>query len=610
MSVKSAPFLIGTAAILCLTEQAWAQTNQDLISRSSPPVTTADPNVSIVPQPNSLSVAQKSIAAPEGLPPEVSTQKQPVRTLSTDQTGSLEPSPTALDASPAVHPLEQDSNAVSPGMEQVSSVSQLSDVQPTAWAFQALQSLVERYGCIAGYPGREALPSAERTFRGNRALTRYEFAAGLNACLNRINELIESNVAESVKSQDLEAIKRLQEDFRTELTAIRGRLDTLEARTNVLEKQQFSTTSILGGEAIFGLVTGFGGKPPGGGENNPVLVSTSRLQLNTSFTGRDRLRFELEAGNFSGLGFADPRSLNSLNALLSFQSDTGNNRLLLSTLEYRFAVGDRLVVTARPVGFSLSTVLTANSPYFSDSQGSVSRFGQLSPIFRIGNLDAGVGFDWLISRRLRFQFAYGANNAANPQDGFLLGKEGHALGAQLLILPSDNLQIGVTLVNGFSRLGRLDTFTGSRIADASGFINQRAQIYALNLSLQWEISPKVVFAAWGGLAATYAAETNAGAASTTFLASLGFRDPFNRKQGDLLAFLVGQPLSLLHVNNTTVSTGLVTDNAFSLHAEVFYRFRISDNLSITPGFFLVTNPGNFQSNNTIYVGTIRSSFRF
>ena len=65
-------------------------------------------------------------------------------------------------------------------MGQVTSVSQFSDVQPTDWAFQALQSLVERYGCIAGYPNG--------TYRGNRAMTRYEFAAGLNACLNRVNE--------------------------------------------------------------------------------------------------------------------------------------------------------------------------------------------------------------------------------------------------------------------------------------------------------------------------------------------------------------------------------------------------------------------------------------
>ncbi|MDJ0800379.1 MAG: iron uptake porin, partial [Calothrix sp. MO_167.B12] len=70
---------------------------------------------------------------------------------------------------------------------QVTSVSQFSDVQPTDWAFQALQSLVERYGCIAGYPNG--------TYRGNRALTRYEFAAGLNACLDRVNELIATATA-------------------------------------------------------------------------------------------------------------------------------------------------------------------------------------------------------------------------------------------------------------------------------------------------------------------------------------------------------------------------------------------------------------------------------
>lgn len=63
-------------------------------------------------------------------------------------------------------------------MLQVTSVSQLSDVQPTDWAFQALQSLVERYGCIAGYPNK--------TFRGNRALTRYEFA-GWFECLSGLS---------------------------------------------------------------------------------------------------------------------------------------------------------------------------------------------------------------------------------------------------------------------------------------------------------------------------------------------------------------------------------------------------------------------------------------
>jgi hypothetical protein len=80
-------------------------------------------------------------------------------------------------------------------MTQVTSVSQLSDVRPTDWAFQALQSLVERYGCIAGYP--------DRTYRGNRAITRYEFAAGLNACMDRVNELIAAATADMASKEDL-----------------------------------------------------------------------------------------------------------------------------------------------------------------------------------------------------------------------------------------------------------------------------------------------------------------------------------------------------------------------------------------------------------------------
>ncbi|HEY9906315.1 MAG TPA: iron uptake porin, partial [Thermosynechococcaceae cyanobacterium] len=136
-------------------------------------------------------------------------------------------------------------------MDQVTSVSQLTDVRPTDWAFQALQSLVERYGCIVGYP--------DRTFRGNQALTRYEFAAGLNSCLDRVNELIAAGTAGLVRKEDLDVLQRLQEEFRAELTTLRGRVDALEARTTTINKQQFSTTTKLNGEvvaAITGIATG------------------------------------------------------------------------------------------------------------------------------------------------------------------------------------------------------------------------------------------------------------------------------------------------------------------------------------------------------------------
>ncbi|GAA6617412.1 hypothetical protein NUACC26_032220 [Scytonema sp. NUACC26] len=118
------------------------------------------------------------------------------------------------------------SNATEVG-NKVNSVSQLSDVQPTDWAFQALQSLVERYGVIAGY--------LDGTFRGNRAMTRYEFAAGLNAALDRVNQLIAAGLADKVSKEDLAILQRLQEEFAVELTTLRGRVDTLEAKTAELQ---------------------------------------------------------------------------------------------------------------------------------------------------------------------------------------------------------------------------------------------------------------------------------------------------------------------------------------------------------------------------------------
>ncbi|MFM7546533.1 MAG: iron uptake porin, partial [Synechococcales cyanobacterium] len=93
-------------------------------------------------------------------------------------------------------------------MAQVNSVSQLSDVKPTDWAFAALQSLVEKYGCVVGYP--------DRTYRGQRALSRYEFAAGLNACLDRISEHIASSTANLVTKEDLAVVRKLQEEFAAE----------------------------------------------------------------------------------------------------------------------------------------------------------------------------------------------------------------------------------------------------------------------------------------------------------------------------------------------------------------------------------------------------------
>ena len=503
-------------------------------------------------------------------------------------------------------------------LDQVTSVSVLSDVQPTDWAFSALKNLVERYGCIAGYPDSEALlrtplenpkGSADRTFRGNRPLTRYEFAAGLNACATQIERLIAGNTADFVKKEDLATLQRLSEEFRPELTSIRSRVDNLEARTTQLENHQFSTTAIIGGEVIFGLATAGGGNPPGTGKANTILSNLTRLQVVTTFTGIDRLRLELAAGNFSGLGFAGPSVLNTFTSLLSYQTDTGN-KIQVASLEYRFpAFNNRVVFTVRPIGFSLSSVLSANSPYFDTGRGSISRFGEGNPIFKIGALDAGVGFDWLLSDRVRLQVAYGSSRGNESKEGFLFSGSSNALGAQLLLLPGNNVLTGLTFVYGYSSNGRLNTFTGSAIADASGFINLPSNIYALSGTLQWRLTPKLTFSTWGGFTATYAALTNAFAVTTNFMFALGFSDPFGRR-GDLFALMIGQPPKLIQVVGYAGANGGLLENASSLHLEAFYRFTVTDKISITPGLFVVTNPGNISDNNAIYVGTIRTTFRF
>jgi hypothetical protein len=177
----------------------------------------------------------------------------------------------------------------------VTSISELSDVQPTDWAFQALQSLVERYGCIAGYP--------DRTFRGNRAMTRYEFAAGMNACLDRINELIAAGLADKVSKEDLATLQRLQEEFAAELAALRGRVDALEADVTDLKGKVFNPVTKLNAQVIAAVVGSAltedrvvnGRVVAEQNQANMTLPYRVRLNFDASFVGRDRLRIRLQA---------------------------------------------------------------------------------------------------------------------------------------------------------------------------------------------------------------------------------------------------------------------------------------------------------------------------
>ncbi|MEY4519302.1 MAG: hypothetical protein RLZZ499_1901, partial [Cyanobacteriota bacterium] len=273
---------------------------------------------------------------------------------------------------------------------QVTNVNQLRDVSPTDWAYEALRSLVDRYGCIAGFPNQ--------TYRGDQALTRYEFAAGLNSCLNQIERLIASN-SSGVDQEQLDTINRLQQEFEAELATLGGRVDEIESRTAVLEDSQFSTTTKLKGEAIFSVSDVFGGGLDDNDDNDDndddddinaetTLSYRSRLNFDTSFTGEDRLRARLQAGNATSLN-DDVTGTDSTR--LGYDNSTDNS-VEISDLHYRFPVGEKADVWVGAEGLDLDDVFNVNNPQLEASgTGALSRFNRYNPLLFRGVEGAGAG---------------------------------------------------------------------------------------------------------------------------------------------------------------------------------------------------------------------------
>jgi hypothetical protein len=212
--------------------------------------------------------------------------------------------------------------------EQVTSLAQFNDVQPSDWAYQALGNLIERYGCVAGYPNGSV--------KGGQAMTRFEAAALLNACLDRITDVTDQ-------------LKRLLKEFEKELAMLKGRVDGLEARVGLLEGQQFSTTTKLKVDANMVV----GGNSFLGSASNAVMASRTnygavtfnydlRIVLDTSFTGKDLLRTRLRVGNFdrdsNSFYGAGPTRLSQLEA--AYQEDGGANLVGIDRLFYQVPIGN------------------------------------------------------------------------------------------------------------------------------------------------------------------------------------------------------------------------------------------------------------------------------
>lgn len=499
-------------------------------------------------------------------------------------------------------------------MSQITSVSQLDDVQSSDWAFDALQSLVERYGCIAGYP--------IGNYQGNRAISRYEFAVGLSACVDKIEELTTSQKTNTINHDDLIALQRLQIEFQEELQQLQQRVAGLEIQTSQLQVNQFSTTTRLFGQAIFSVQGTNGpnvdlfprdGIPERQGQTNLTFTNSVQLTLATSFTGRDLLLTGLSAGN---LGSTAPLVFTNMGRL-GFESNTENN-VVINDLSYRFALSDNLGIVIGTAGVNPINTFRGINPLEGSGDGAISQFGQRNPILSIGNGTGGIGFDWQISDRLSLQGIYSAEIPSFPGNSNQAGLFGgrYTAGAQLTIAPSNNLDIGVHYLYSHSPNDLLGTGIGdaqliSPFAETTAF-----NTHAVGGTVTWRINPNLQVGAWGGFSTSKPVDLSGSVETTNWMVFAAL--PNLLRSGNLGGILVGQPPK---ITSSTLPAGFNFPNFSdggtpggrsdtSLHVELFYRAKISENITLTPGLFVIFNPDHNAANDALVVGALRATFRF
>jgi hypothetical protein len=542
-------------------------------------------------------------------------------------------------------------------LAQITSVSQLSDIKTTDWAFTSLQSLVERYGCIAGYPNR--------TYRGQQAIARYEFAAGLNACLDKINEIVSAGLADKVSQEDLATLKKLQEEFAAELALLKGRVDALEAKTSQLEAQQFSTTTKLNILSSLNLSSAFSsgdilaeGLPIAGSApvarfaaRNPLTGSpivgtitekpsttfshSTYLLLTSSFTGSDTLNLILAMGNgnppasaYSSAGFsstfgvpyADSNPVTPLAA----------NSVGLFELFYSFPVGDtvRVQIGPRILPFRQFDV----NRFTSVINGSGGLNSYQSTLANSGLSGAGAIASWRMSDQVLLKAGYlarndasfvyfGGDSANNPNRG-LFGGSNQIL-TELTYSPSDSTNLrflysrtynqappastvgqpNLPFFLTYSARGVVDDGLGGRLQDSTGdnfvfnfdwLLSQSFGVFGRYSYSSFRVAP-VNLAIAGGNVNLQA-----------FQVGLAFPDLGKEGAMGTLAFTM--PFQVLAGRNFLVAGN--GDGGTQYDLELTYSYPVMKFLTLVPSLFATFNANNFSSNPAIWGVAFRTQFLF
>ena len=498
--------------------------------------------------------------------------------------------------------------------EQVTSISQFYDVKPTDWAYQALSNLIERYGCVAGYPNG--------TFKGGQAMTRFEAAALLNACLDRVTEVTDE-------------LKRLMKEFQKELAILKGRVDGLDARVCELEANQFSTTTKLTGYAAFVL----GGNSYGG--NGNVVTSAQfagagllplsdrslknyakatqggtsfnydvRLDLDTSFTGKDLLRTRLRAGNFGASAYngASTTNISRLSGMETAFESTAANVVEINRMFYKFPVGDGFNVIVGPRVRQDDMLAMWPSAYPADTVLDIFTYAGAPGAYSM-NLGGGAGVTYAKNGfNASLNYVSANANSGNPSEGGIgtdganstftaqLGYAGTNYGLAFAYTFGQN---GAQLYGGNATPLALSAFAGTNSNyGLSAYWSPKETGFIPSISTGWGYST---------LAATEGSGIEITAAQNWYV-GLQWADAFLK--GNTLGMAFGQP---------TFATSQFKDkpNDGNYAWEWWYKFQVTDNISVTPAIYYLSAPtgaigrevagGNALTN---FGGLVKTTFKF
>jgi len=472
--------------------------------------------------------------------------------------------------------------------EQVTSISQFSDVRPTDWAYQALGNLVQRYGCVAGYPNG--------TFSGDQALTRYEAAALLNACLDRVTEVTDE-------------LQKLLSEFKNELTILKGRVDGLDSKVGQLEANQFSTTTKLSGVAtmvIGGASNGETASTNGGAtssstvKDNIVFNYDLKLNLDTSFSGKDLLRTQLRANNFQNSAFGAYGS--SALEVASSPNNLSADSVGINRLFYQTPIGKNWTATLGAKVRQDDMLAMDPSAYNADSVLYRLSLAGVSAAYN-NNIGAGAGISYKNPNGFNLSLNYISNQNfsgnSSTTTSFGVSNTGSGVGAG----STTTAQVGYAKENWGAAF--VYNYSNADVSVASNDINATygsAGSNNLGFSAYWQ--PKetgFIPSISAGVGTAYFNGDNPSNSRTTYQVALQWDDAFVK--GNTLGMAYGDTAVGGSFTNQGGGSNLQPSTAY----EVFYKFQVTDNIAVTPAFFWINGQGSDVDQTG---GLIKTTFKF